>query len=62
MYILELVIIFLFILLLYSTGWLVRIFQILISRLMDFGKAFLESFIKDQIEEPEAKKKSKRSK
>jgi len=62
MYILEIAIVFLLILLLYSTGWLVRIFQIFISRLMNFGRAFLENLIKDQIERPEVKKRSKRSK
>ena len=62
MYILEIVILFLVVLLLYSTGWLVRIFQILLARLVDFGRAFLESLIKDQIERPEVKKRSKKSK
>ena len=61
MYILEIVIVFLVLLLLYSTGWLVRIFQILFARLMDFGRAFLKDIIKEQIEKPEVKKKSKRS-
>jgi hypothetical protein len=57
MYILEIVIVFLVLLLFYSTGWLVRIFQILLARLMDFGRAFLESLIKEQIENSEVKKK-----
>jgi hypothetical protein len=61
MYILEFVIVFLVVLLLYSTGWLVRIFQILLARLSDFGRAFLKDIIKEQIEDPEEKKKSKRS-
>lgn len=60
MYILEFVIVFLVVLLLYSTGWLVRIFQILLARLTDFGRAFLKDIIKEQIEDPEEKKKSKR--
>ena len=62
MYILEIVILLLVILLLYSTGWLVRIFQILLTRLADFGRVFLENLIKDQIEKPEAKKRSKKYK
>ena len=62
MYILEIVILLLVILLLYSTGWLVRIFQILLARLADFGRVFLENLIKDQIEKPEAKKRSKKYK
>ena len=62
MYILEIVILFLVILLLYSTGWLVRIFHILLSRLAYFGRAFLENIIKDQIEKPEVKKGSKNNK
>jgi len=62
MYILEIVILFLVILLLYSTGWLVRIFQILLARLVDFGRAFLESFIEDKIEGSEVKKKPKKLK
>ena len=65
MYILEFVIVFLVVLLLYSTGWLVRVFQILLARLSDFGRAFLKDIIKDtiieDIEDPEAKKKSKKS-
>lgn len=61
MYILEFVIVFLVVLLLYRTGWFVRIFQILLARLTDFGRAFLKDIIKEQIEDPEAKKKSKRA-
>ena len=61
MYILEFVIVFLVVLLLYSTGWLVRVFQILAAKFMDFGKAFLKDIIKEQIEDPEEKKKSKRT-
>jgi hypothetical protein len=60
MYILEFVIVFLVVLLLYSTGWLVRVFQILLARLTNFGRAFLKDIIKEQIEDPEEKKKSKR--
>jgi len=61
MYILEIVIVFLILLLLYSTGWLVRIIQLLVARLMDFGRTFIESIIREQIEKPEVKKKSRRS-
>jgi hypothetical protein len=32
----------------------------LLSRLTDFGRAFLKDIIKEQIEDPEEKKKSKR--
>jgi len=59
MYALEIVIIFLLLLLLYSTGWLVRIFQILLARILNFSRAFLENFLKEQIEKPVAKKKTK---
>ena len=61
MYILEIVIVFLAILLLYSTGWLVRIFQLLFARLTDFSKAFLKNLVREQIEKPKTKKKVKRS-
>jgi hypothetical protein len=60
MYILEIVIVFLLLLLLYSTGWLVRGFQILIARLLDFGRAIVTSFIKDEIEKPVVKKRPRR--
>jgi hypothetical protein len=60
MYILEITIVFLLLLLLYSTGWLVRVFQILLARLLDFARAVVESFIKDEIEKPVVKKRSKR--
>jgi len=59
MYILEIVILILLFMILYSTGWLVRIFQILTSRLSDFGRLVLDNFLREQIEKPEAKKKSK---
>ena len=59
MYILEIVIVFLIVLLLYSTGWLMRIFQILLARIIDFSRAFLENFLKEQIEKPVDKKKTK---
>jgi hypothetical protein len=62
MYVLEIVILILLFLLLYSTGWLFRIFQILIGILMDFGRSIVENSIRDQIERPEVKKRSKRSK
>ncbi|UCE98035.1 MAG: hypothetical protein JSV74_01525 [Dehalococcoidia bacterium] len=61
MYILEIVIVFLILLLLYSTGWLVRIIQLLVARFLDFGRALIESIIREQIEKPEVKKKPKRS-
>jgi hypothetical protein len=61
MYILEIVIVFLVLLLLYSTGWFVRIIQLLVARFLDFGRAFIESIIRQQIEKPEVKKKPKRS-
>ena len=61
MYILEIVIVGLALMLLYSTGWLVRIFQILLARLTDFGRVFLKNIIKELNEKPEDKKKSKRS-
>lgn len=60
MYVLEIVILFLVFLLLYSTGWLVRILQILLDMLMKFVSSVIDNFIKDQIKRPEAKK-SKRS-
>ena len=60
MYILEITIVFLLLLLLYSTGWLVRVFQILFARLLDFARAVVESFIKDEIEKPVVKKRSKK--
>lgn len=60
MYILEITIVFLLLLLLYSTGWLVRVFQILLARLLDFARAVVESFIKDEIEKPVVKKRSKK--
>jgi len=61
MYILEIVILFLLFLLLYSTGWLARIFQVIIGRLMEFGRLVLENILKEQIGETETKKKPKRS-
>jgi hypothetical protein len=61
MYILEIVIVGLALMLLYSTGWLVRIFQILLARLTDFGRVLLENIIKELNEKPEVKKKLKRS-
>ena len=60
MYILEIIIVFLILLLLYSTGWLVKITQLLIARLMNFGRASIESVIREQTDKPEAKKKLKR--
>ena len=62
MYVLEIVIVFLLLLLLYSTGWLVRIFQMLLTRILDFSRVFLENFLKEQIEKPVAKKKTKLNK
>ena len=58
--ILEFVIVGLVLLLLYSTGWLYRIFQLIISRLVDFGRAFLTALIREQLEEPEERKRTKK--
>jgi hypothetical protein len=62
MYILEAVIVGLVVLLLYSTGWLYRIFQLFISRLVDFGRAFLAALIQEQIKPSEGRKKFKKTK
>ena len=59
--VLEIVILSLLSLLLFSTGWLVRIFQILVGQLMNFGRSVLANFLEDQIKQPDTKKKSKRT-
>jgi hypothetical protein len=59
--VLEIVILSLLGLLLFSTGWLVRIFQILVGQLMNFGRSVLANFFEDQIKPPDTKKKSKRT-
>ncbi len=59
--VLEIVIVSLLGLLLASTGWLVRISQILVGVLMNFGRSVLANFLEDTIKQPEAKKKSKRT-
>jgi hypothetical protein len=59
--ILEIVILSLLALLLLSTGWLVRISQILIGVLMKFGRSVLVNFFEDQIKQPDTEKKPKRT-
>jgi|TARA_Y100000310_G_C20347302_1_gene652598 uncharacterized membrane protein len=64
--VLEIVILSLVGLFLFSTGWLVRISQILIGVLMNFGRSVLTNFVEDTIKEdptkqPANKKKSKRT-
>ncbi len=58
---LEIVILSLLALLLLSTGWLFRIFQILAGVLMNFGRSVLANFFEDAIQQPDSKKKSKKS-
>ena len=58
---LEIVILGLVFLLLYSTGWLFRIFQLLVGVLMNIGRSVLDNFIQDQVKQPEVKKKHKKS-
>ena len=63
---LEIVIMSLLALLLFSTGWLVRISQVLIGLLMNFGRSVLTNFLEDTIKEdplkqPNTKKKSKKT-
>jgi hypothetical protein len=57
---LEIVILSLLALLLLSTGWLFRIFQMLAGMLMKFGRSVLTNFAEDALKRPETKKKSKR--
>ncbi len=59
--ILEIVILSLLALLLFSTGWLFKISQILVGVLMKFGRSVLTNFLDDQIKQPDTKKKSKRT-
>ena len=59
--ILEIVILSLLVLLLSSTGWLLRMFQILVGVVMKFGRSALANILEDQIEQPATKKKSKRT-
>ncbi len=58
---LEIIILSLLALLLFSTGWLFRIFQILVGVLMNFGRSVLANFFEDAIKKPDTKKKSKRT-
>jgi hypothetical protein len=59
--ILEIVILSLVVLLLFSIGWFAGIAQLLIKTFMDKGRAFLQDSIEDRLEQPETKKKSKKS-
>lgn len=59
--VLEIVILSLLGLLLFSTGWLFRIFQMLVGSLMTFGRSLLTNFAEDAIKQPKTKKKSKRT-
>ncbi len=59
--ILEIVILSLLVLLLSSTGWLLRMFQILVGVVMKFGRSVLANILEDQIKQPDTKKKSKRT-
>lgn len=58
---LETVILSLLALLLFSTGWLFRISQILVGVLMKCGRSVLANFFEDTIKRPGAKKKSRRT-
>ena len=59
--VLEIVILSLLGLLLFSTGWLFRISQILVGQFMNFGRSVLANLLEDQIKQPDTKKKSKRT-
>jgi hypothetical protein len=59
--VLEIVILSLLGLLLFSTGWLFRIFQILSGASMNFGRSVLANFAEDALKQPKPKKKSKKS-
>ena len=59
--VLEIVILSLLSLFLFSTGWLVRISQILIGQFMNFGRSVLANFLDDTMKPPDNKKKSKRT-
>jgi hypothetical protein len=58
--VLEIVILSLLGLFLFSTGWLFRIAQILVGVSINFGRSVLANFFKDTIKQPTTKKKSKR--
>ncbi len=58
---LEIVILGLVFLLLYSAGWLFRILQLLVSVLMNIGRSVLKNFIQDQAKRPGIKRKYKKS-
>ena len=58
---LEIVILSLLGLLLLSTGWLFRIFQMLVGVVMNFGRSLLANTVEDALKQPKTKKKSKRS-
>jgi hypothetical protein len=59
--VLEIVILSLLALLLSSTGWLIRIFQILVGVSIKFGRSLLTNFFVDQIKQPDTEKKSRRA-
>jgi hypothetical protein len=59
--VLEIVIVSLLGLLLASTGWLVRISQILVGVLMNFGRSVLANFLEDTTKQLDTKTKSKRT-
>ena len=59
MFILETVIIGLVLLLLYGSGWLYKILQLLIGMLLNFGKSLMSAFIQDQLEPPKERKKAR---
>ena len=62
MFILEAVVVGLVLLLLYSSGWLYKILQMFIVRLVDFGKSLIAAFIQDQLEPPKKKARRKANK
>ncbi len=51
--VLEIVILSLLALLLFSTGWLFRISQIVVGVLMNFGRSVLANFFEDTIKQPD---------
>ena len=57
--ILEIVILALVALLLFSIGWFAGIVQLLIKTFMNKGRAFLQDSIEDRLKQPKTKKKSK---
>ena len=58
--ILEIVILALVALLLFSIGWFAGIVQLLIKTFMNKGRAFLQDSIEDRLKQPKTKKKSKK--